>query len=162
MRGAILSREMLGRLIPILLPLPVSAVQPQGGHAFSVLRRPPSAWAFETLLHDVAMRTLDFARADARSASTRRFAGVRSRPAAARMPLPSRQRCSVRGVIPATAQARYLWVMLLARLFESMPLVCPNCGAKMRPIVFITETAPIKRMVGTSASLVGFFAPFSR
>ena len=25
--------------------------------------------------------------------------------------------------------ARYLWAMLLARLFEALPLVCPNCGA---------------------------------
>jgi hypothetical protein len=25
----------------------------------------------------------------------------------------------------ARASARYLWVMLLARLFESLPLVCP-------------------------------------
>jgi len=26
-------------------------------------------------------------------------------------------------------------VLLLARLFESLPLVCPNCGADMRLIV---------------------------
>ena len=25
--------------------------------------------------------------------------------------------------------ARYLWAMLLARLIESIPLTCPNCGA---------------------------------
>jgi len=31
MRGAILSRDMLGRLIPILLQLPVGAVQPVSG-----------------------------------------------------------------------------------------------------------------------------------
>jgi hypothetical protein len=68
MRGAILSLDMLGGLIPILLPLPVSAVQPQGEHAFSVLRRPPSARPFESLLHDIAMRTLDFARADGQTA----------------------------------------------------------------------------------------------
>jgi hypothetical protein len=30
------------------------------------------------------------------------------------------------------APAHDLWAMLLARLFESLPLVCPNCGADMR------------------------------
>jgi hypothetical protein len=33
--------------------------------------------------------------------------------------------------------------MLLARLFESLPLVCPNGGADLRIIAFITETAPV-------------------
>ncbi len=43
--------------------------------------------------------------------------------------------------------ARYLWVMLLTRLFESLPLVCPNCGADMRIIAFITETAPVEQIL---------------
>jgi hypothetical protein len=43
--------------------------------------------------------------------------------------------------------ARYLWVMLLARLFESLPLVCPNCGADMRIIAFVTEAAPVKQIL---------------
>ena len=34
--------------------------------------------------------------------------------------------------------------MLLARLFASLPLVCPNCGADMRIIAFVTETAPVE------------------
>jgi hypothetical protein len=46
--------------------------------------------------------------------------------------------------------ARYLWAMLLARLCESLPLVRPNCGADMRLIAFITETAPIERITGNS------------
>ena len=28
-----------------------------------------------------------------------------------------------------------------------LPLVCPNCGADMRLIAFITEAAPIERML---------------
>ncbi|MGQ9660616.1 MAG: transposase, partial [Thermochromatium sp.] len=36
----------------------------------------------------------------------------------------------------ARSPARYLWAMLLARLFESLPLVCPNCDADMRIIAF--------------------------
>jgi hypothetical protein len=47
----------------------------------------------------------------------------------------------------ARSPARYLWVMLLARLFESLPLVCPNCGADMRLIAFITEAAPVERIL---------------
>jgi hypothetical protein len=37
--------------------------------------------------------------------------------------------------------------MLLARLFESLPLLCPNCGADMRIIAFITEAAPVERIL---------------
>ena len=37
--------------------------------------------------------------------------------------------------------------MLLARLFESLPLVCPNCGADMRIVAFITETDPVRRIL---------------
>jgi hypothetical protein len=37
--------------------------------------------------------------------------------------------------------------MLLARLFESLPLVCPNCGADMRIIAFVTDTAPVEQIL---------------
>ena len=45
--------------------------------------------------------------------------------------------------------------MLLARLFEALPLVCPNCGAntclpagrQVRTIAFITETAPVEQIL---------------
>ena len=47
----------------------------------------------------------------------------------------------------ARSPARYLWAMLLARLLESLPLVCPNCGANMRIIVFVTEAAPVGRIL---------------
>jgi hypothetical protein len=36
--------------------------------------------------------------------------------------------------------------MLLARLFPSLPLTCPSCGADMRIVAFITEAAPARRM----------------
>ncbi|WP_236786530.1 transposase [Allochromatium tepidum] len=49
---------------------------------------------------------------------------------------------------PASASpARYLWAMLPARLFESLPLVCPCCGANMRIVAFITEAAPVKQIL---------------
>ena len=37
--------------------------------------------------------------------------------------------------------------MLLARLFESLPLACPNCGADMRIIAFVTEAVPVQRIL---------------
>jgi hypothetical protein len=43
--------------------------------------------------------------------------------------------------------AHYLWAMLLARLFVALSLVCPRCGAEMRIVAFITETAPIGRIL---------------
>jgi hypothetical protein len=33
--------------------------------------------------------------------------------------------------------------MLLARLFETLPLTCPSCSADMRIVAFITEAAPV-------------------
>ena len=32
--------------------------------------------------------------------------------------------------------ARYAWVLLLARIHEVFPLVCPRCGCEMRIIAF--------------------------
>ena len=37
--------------------------------------------------------------------------------------------------------------MLLARLFESLPLVRPHCGADMRIIAFVTEAAAVERIL---------------
>ncbi len=45
------------------------------------------------------------------------------------------------------ASARYLWAMLLARLVECLPLTCPSCGAHMRIVAFITEAAPVERIL---------------
>jgi hypothetical protein len=41
----------------------------------------------------------------------------------------------------------YLWAMLIARIYETFPLACPVCGATMRIIAFITETAPAHRIL---------------
>ena len=43
--------------------------------------------------------------------------------------------------------ARYLWAMLLARIYEVFPLVCRHCGAEMRIIAFVTETASVTRIL---------------
>ncbi len=35
------------------------------------------------------------------------------------------------------ALSRWLWALLLARIYEVLPLLCPQCGGKMRVIAFI-------------------------
>ncbi len=55
---------------------------------------------------------------------------------------------------PPTRAARYAWAMLLARIYEVPPLVCPRCGGAMRILAFVTEAAALRRIleqVGESA-----------
>jgi hypothetical protein len=40
--------------------------------------------------------------------------------------------------------ARYAWAMLLARIYEVFPLVCPHCGGGMRIIAFITAGPTVR------------------
>jgi hypothetical protein len=47
----------------------------------------------------------------------------------------------------AQSPAPYLWVMLLARLFESLPLTCPNGGADIHIIAFVTGAAYVERFL---------------
>jgi len=55
---------LLDEVIPVGVLAVVGAIEPEGEHAFGIFRRPPGTGAFETLLHDIAVRTLDLARAD--------------------------------------------------------------------------------------------------
>ena len=41
----------------------------------------------------------------------------------------------------------YLWAILIARIYEILPLVCPQCGGEMAIITFITEADPIQRVL---------------
>jgi hypothetical protein len=40
--------------------------------------------------------------------------------------------------------ARYAWALLLARIHEVFPLVCPRCGGEMRIIAFITDACAVR------------------
>ena len=42
---------------------------------------------------------------------------------------------------PKRSPAHYLWAVLIARIYEVFPLLCPICGGQMRLIAFITNTA---------------------
>ena len=48
---------------------------------------------------------------------------------------------------PPKRPAHYLWAVLIARIYEVFPLLCPNCGGQMRLIVFITEGMQIKKIL---------------
>jgi hypothetical protein len=43
--------------------------------------------------------------------------------------------------------ARYTWAMLLARLYEVFPLLCPICGGEMRIIAFIMESVDVRAIL---------------
>jgi hypothetical protein len=52
------------------------------------------------------------------------------------------------------AASRYLWAMLLARIYEAFPLACPICHAPMRIIAFINDAGTVKKIldhIGESA-----------
>jgi hypothetical protein len=48
---------------------------------------------------------------------------------------------------PARTASNFLWAMLLARLYECFPLSCPECGAEMRIIAFVTDSASIQQIL---------------
>ena len=39
---------------------------------------------------------------------------------------------------------RQIWAVLIARIDQLFPLLCPMCGAQMHPIAFITYRAAIR------------------
>ena len=41
----------------------------------------------------------------------------------------------------------YLWAVLIARIYEVFPLLCPLCGGQMRLIAFITEGTQIRKIL---------------
>ena len=43
--------------------------------------------------------------------------------------------------------AHYLWAVLIARIYEVFPLVCPICGAQVRIIAFITHSAGMRQIL---------------
>ena len=44
--------------------------------------------------------------------------------------------------------ARYAWALLLARIYEVLPLLCPRCGGEMCIIGFITAAVAIREILG--------------
>lgn len=48
---------------------------------------------------------------------------------------------------PPKRAAHYLWAVLVARIYEVLPLLCPSCGGQMRIIAFITRSADIRHIL---------------
>jgi len=48
---------------------------------------------------------------------------------------------------PRSQSSRMLWVQLLARIYEVLPLLCPVCGGDMRIISFITVPSTVERIL---------------
>jgi len=45
------------------------------------------------------------------------------------------------------AAARYLWAMLLARIYEVSPLTCPFCHGSMRIIAFVNDPGAVRQVL---------------
>ena len=54
---------------------------------------------------------------------------------------------SVDGDEPLASTYSSLWAMLLGKIFEINPLLCPNCGGEMKIIAFVTDTEPIRKIL---------------
>ena len=48
---------------------------------------------------------------------------------------------------PRCTASHYLWAMLLTRIYEALPLVCPICQAQMRIIAFITDAGTVRKIL---------------
>ena len=48
---------------------------------------------------------------------------------------------------PKRLTKQYLWAVLIARIYEVFPLLCPLCGGQMRLIVLITEGTQIRKIL---------------
>ena len=42
---------------------------------------------------------------------------------------------------------RSAWAKLIAKVYETDPLVCPRCGSEMRPIAVITDPAEVRTIL---------------
>jgi hypothetical protein len=49
--------------------------------------------------------------------------------------------------IPKRPPNRYLWAMLLARIYNLFPLLCPECGAEIRVIAVIQDKSVINKIL---------------
>lgn len=48
---------------------------------------------------------------------------------------------------PMRAASHYMWAMLLARIYETLPLVCPVCQSPMHIIAFITDAGTVRKIL---------------
>ena len=62
-------------------------------------------------------------------------------------PLGSAVQAQPEPALPKRSPAHYLWAVLIARIYEVFPLLCPKCGGQMRLIAFVTEGTQIRKIL---------------
>ena len=65
------------------------------------------------------------------------------RQAAARMELDDEAEIPASGTPKTSRAERYSWAMLLARIYDCLPLVCPRCGHALKILAFVTEALQV-------------------
>ena len=55
--------------------------------------------------------------------------------------------CAPEPVPSKRSSVHYLWAVLIARIYQVFPLLCPMCGGQMRIIAFIRHSADIRQML---------------
>ena len=55
--------------------------------------------------------------------------------------------CNAHQKLRSHDTSRIAWAKLLARMGEEFPLECPGCGGDIRLIAFITDPAPIRKIL---------------
>jgi hypothetical protein len=48
---------------------------------------------------------------------------------------------------PRASRSRALWALLLARIYEVLPLLCPACGGEMRILAFLTDPPTVRAIL---------------
>ncbi|MBT5420052.1 MAG: IS91 family transposase [Candidatus Cloacimonetes bacterium] len=51
--------------------------------------------------------------------------------------------------IKKSSSSHYLWAILIARIYAVFPLICPDCGGKMKIIAFIREKPIIQKILNS-------------
>jgi hypothetical protein len=46
-----------------------------------------------------------------------------------------------------SSRAAYCWALLLARIYDVLPLLCTRCGAPMRIVAFVTDRESVRRIL---------------
>jgi hypothetical protein len=95
--------------------------------------------AVTALARDAAVRGAGARRASQHGCEARAH-GVKPRSVVQPRPSPP-SRCH------PNARRTILWAVLIARIYEVFPLLCPLCGGQMRIIAFITYSADIRQIL---------------
>jgi hypothetical protein len=95
----------------------------------------------------VALAQADSSSQESTTATTDSSSGMDSDSQSSLAPLVSPQEQESKNSRSGSHSAYISWAMLLARIYEVFPLLCPYCGGTVRIISFITETPTIHHIL---------------